>query len=262
MEGYYSEKTKNTSKLVDMSALPGLRKNTKMGARPSRSTATNSTSTGNPSVLSFTSGSKSKNVMQKVRREAREMSLFSAKNSKLSQPTHLLKGAASQVRAAPRALVDEHKRPAAPLNSSQNVPQILAPRLRMTSGTPHGLSLGSSTVEESEQRLKALTSRHLGGPRTKRDNPGASVPQPQPQITTSGNPASPVSPIRPTRKKPASNHEASVRPPAEKSTSTTTYKAPRLKPSASPDPRSSSSLPKRPKEVNIFMPAAKKRRVQ
>lgn len=115
MQAHEAKKAANQSQLVDISSLPSVRKATRIGRPPPRTASQYSrgqSSQTSDSHLTFTSGSKTKNVMQRVRREAREMSLFSAKNSKLSQPTHRLNDTASRIMAPPRSLVEEHLKPA------------------------------------------------------------------------------------------------------------------------------------------------------
>ncbi|KAI9844136.1 MAG: hypothetical protein M1838_002301 [Thelocarpon superellum] len=177
MEGRMAEKGKNTSKLVDMADLPGLGKNTQFGRRTRRTAGQGSTLSSSSSTLTFTSGSKTKNVMQKVRREAREMSLFSHQNSKLSQPTHLLNGQSSKVRSAPRGLVDEHRRPAPPIESpKRKAPVVFPPRGMLTKPPTQNPAKNASSgdaskaaektptnavSQETECRLNEFTSRHF-----------------------------------------------------------------------------------------------------
>lgn len=79
------------------------------------------------STLSFTSGSKTKTltgagVITKAKREAKEMALLRGRNSALTTPSHMLANQATRIQAAPRGLVDEHKR----------APTIMVPRKAST----------------------------------------------------------------------------------------------------------------------------------
>ena len=155
------EKAKHTSKIVDPRTVPKLPRMGGMRVEGGRSKCAPSSS-NNLSSLRFTSGSKTKvltgsGVIAKVRREGKEMSLFSSKNSQLTTPTHKLSDKATQIRKVPQGLVEDHRRPAAPLptNPSSKPTTIFAPRRRNTGGetaSPQGL-----TFEEREKRLRALT---------------------------------------------------------------------------------------------------------
>ncbi|MCJ1281737.1 hypothetical protein MMC26_001059 [Xylographa opegraphella] len=161
MEGIKNEKAKHTSKIVDPRTVPKLPRMGGMRLEGGRSKSGPSSS-NNLSSLRFTSGSKTKvltgsGVIAKVRREGKEMSLFSSKNSHLTTPTHKLSDRATQIRKVPQGLVEDHRRPSAPLptNPSSKPTTIFAPRRRNTGGeisSPRGL-----TFEEREKRLRTLT---------------------------------------------------------------------------------------------------------
>ncbi|MCJ1393995.1 hypothetical protein MMC18_006872 [Xylographa bjoerkii] len=178
MEGIKNEKAKHTSKIVDPRTVPKLPRMGGMRVERGRSKADPSSS-GNLSTLRFTSGSKTKvltgsGVMAKVRREGKEMSLFSSRNSHLTTPTHKLSTKATQIHNAPRGLVDDHRRPAAPLamDPSSKSTTIFAPRRRNITGeasSPNGM-----TFEEREKRLRALTGSR---PITETPPVGTSKPQ-------------------------------------------------------------------------------------
>ena len=86
--------------------------------------------TANTGVLSFSSGSKTKTltgkgVLNKARREARELSLFSARKAILATPTHKLQEKATKVHAVPQTYINDHKRAAAaPKDLSKPAPQL------------------------------------------------------------------------------------------------------------------------------------------
>ena len=161
MEGIKNEKAKHTSKIVDPRTVPKLPRMGGMRVEGGRSKSGPSTS-GNLSSLRFTSGSKTKvltgsGVIAKVRREGKEMSLFSSKNSHLTTPTHKLSDKATQIRKVPQGLVEDHRRSAAPLptNPSSKSTTIFAPRRRYTSDETS--SSRGLTFEDRETRLRALT---------------------------------------------------------------------------------------------------------
>ena len=160
MENIKNEQAKHTSRMVDPRTLPKLPRMGGMRAEGGRSKTVHS-HTSNPSVLSFASGSKTKTltgrgVLEKARREAREMSLFSAKKSLLATPTHKLNGKATQVRNVPQGLVDEHRRAPVPnyLSPSPRPTTVIAPRKRSAAGETKTQS--TMTTEERERRLRAL----------------------------------------------------------------------------------------------------------
>ncbi|KAI9673918.1 MAG: hypothetical protein M1817_002124 [Caeruleum heppii] len=268
MDDYSAQKAKNTSKLVDMASLPDLRKHTRVGARPTRAAATTSTRTaGNSALLTFNSGSKTKNVMQKVRREAREMSLFSAAKSALSKPTHQLHSNASQVKAAPKGLVDDHKKPATPLDSSRQqptAPVILPPSKKLTAKSR---TTPVTDRDDKERRLKELTTRHTMTPSTKRNRDGVPI------ASSSKKPSAAAA--SPTSKHHTANTLRHTPEPYTSTSASTSdaeipksYRAPRLK-TPSPErggqtistPGSGAGGPpakRRKREVNIFMPRQKR----
>jgi len=165
MDGIKNERAKHTSKVVDprLVRLPKLPRMGGMrveGGRPKATTAAH----GNPSLLTFTSGSKTKTltgkgVLDKARREARELSLFTAKKSVLATPTHKLNDKATHIRSAPQGLVEEHRRPVVPLakDSTPKKTTVIAPRRRNAAEQSSSSPSRSMTLEERERRFKALT---------------------------------------------------------------------------------------------------------
>ncbi|MCJ1404755.1 hypothetical protein MMC11_007981 [Xylographa trunciseda] len=197
MEGIKNEKAKHTSKVVDPRTVPKLPRMGGMRVEGGRSKAGPSSS-GNLSSLRFTSGSKTKvltgsGVIAKVRREGKEMSLFSSKNSHLTTPTHKLSAKATQIRKIPQGLLEDHRRPAAPLpmNPNLNSTTIIAPRRRNTASDVSPSN--GSTFEEREKRLRALTSSapvaDLSTMNTARPQ-NTSVMSPPPRNTNTAYPSS------------------------------------------------------------------------
>jgi elongin-A len=102
-----------TIQVVDAKTLPKLPRASGMRVEKNRNGRPIQRS-GDTSTLSFTSGSKTKattgaGVISKAKREARQMSLFSAQKSVLATPTHKLGQKASHVGSVPKGLVEQHK---------------------------------------------------------------------------------------------------------------------------------------------------------
>ena len=219
MEDIKNEQAKHTSRMVDPRTVPKLPRMGGMRAEGGRSKTVHS-HTGNPSVLSFASGSKTKTltgrgVLEKARREAREMSLFSAKKSLLATPTHKLNGKATQVRNVPQGLVDEHRRAPAPnyLSPNPRSATIIAPRKRR--GIDEIKTQSTMTTEERERRLRALTA-----PGNSKEAPSQGLPRSQ-LLSASSPSASSSVPIRSmatsttSRPRPMSPRNGGVRPPVK-----------------------------------------------
>ncbi|KAI9036407.1 RNA polymerase II transcription factor SIII subunit A [Aspergillus affinis] len=92
-------------------------------------------------------------------------SIFTAtkRNSVLAVPTKQLNNRASQVRQAPRSLIEEHRPEAAPPVARRKAPATPALRAPGRSG-PHGTPAASLAVppalQEKEARLRAIASEH------------------------------------------------------------------------------------------------------
>lgn len=90
--------------------------------------------------------------------------IFSApkRNNALSVPTQQLNNKASQVKQAPRALVEEHRRPAEPAAPRRKgPPQLIAPGRSRQSAAGSGSGENAAvtpSLREREARLRALTS--------------------------------------------------------------------------------------------------------
>ncbi|KAI9811988.1 MAG: hypothetical protein M1827_004880 [Pycnora praestabilis] len=268
-----AKSAKHTSRIIDASSVPRLPRDRGMRT-------THPKQPSNPALLSFTSGSKTKlrsgkDVLNKARREAREMSLFSAKKSILATPTHRLNSGASQVQAAPRGLVEGHRKPPPPVFGPTDVKPatVFAPR-RSSSMVHTTQSVRENTDVERERRLKAFTnpSSSVGTERDRSGNPISSSSAPS---TTTNR-----SQTTPTFSVSLINSEAY--PPNLKSSdiksatsdnvsqllhpmaySGSAYKAPRLKPAASSPERQGGTRggPEKKKvEVDPFM-RVKRRKV-
>ncbi len=234
MQGIKTERAKHTSKVIDARAAPKLPRMGGMRVEGGRSRTTTA-SGGNPSVLSFASGSRTKavtgkSVLEKARREAREMSLFSARKTLLATPTHKLTDKASHVRSAPQGLVDEHKKPATPAYTSAtpNIksPTVFAPR-KTSSISSAGASAFSSSVADTdrERRLKAFTTQSGAGG-TEKDRAGSlagSSTKLRPQNTSTFN---------------APADRAYAAPERGTTFPSTAYRVPRLKRMSTPDGKS------------------------
>lgn len=194
-------------------------------------TRTTAGGSGNSSTLSFTSGSKTKvltgkGVLEKARREAREMSLFSVRKTILATPTHKLNNKATQVRNAPQGLLDEHKKPTTPsyLNHIPKPPMIFAPRKSSVASTSKAPTTTGTTDTERERRLKAFTTPSSSA--TKRDNTGTPV-------SSSSSTCRPQNTSTFCAQGDRSTFASSDR---ETSFPSAAYKAPRLKARSSPGP--------------------------
>ncbi|KAL8719467.1 MAG: hypothetical protein Q9225_003538 [Loekoesia sp. 1 TL-2023] len=118
-------------------------------------------------VLSFGAGAGSKTrvltgkgVMDKARREAQEMSRRRSQSS-MAVPTHKLSSLATQIREAPKHMVEEYRRASAspPKLADPPIrkPAIFVPPKRQVERKDESCSSGVMTLEEKERRLRALT---------------------------------------------------------------------------------------------------------
>lgn len=151
MAGIKAEQAKRTTKVLDPGVLPRLpgkgQKRRNLGG-PTRDN----------SVLSFAGGSKTKvltgkGVIDKARREARELSLLNSKRSALATPTHKLANHATHIRNAPEGLMDAHRRQASSYVETTPRPAttIFAPKKHIPAVRTAGL-----TTEEREKRLREI----------------------------------------------------------------------------------------------------------
>jgi elongin-A len=102
------------------------------------------------SSLRFTGGSKTKNVMDRARREAAESRL--RKNGRLTTPTHLL--ASGIVRQAPQAMIDNRRQEA----SRPAAFKLSRPATAGIAKAPMRPQAPASGLADREARLKALQS--------------------------------------------------------------------------------------------------------
>lgn len=236
MEGIQSERAKHTSKVVDSKTVPRLPRMGGMRIEGGRTRTTN-TKSANPALLTFGSGSRTKtltgkDVLEKARREAREMSLFSAKKSILAVPTHKLQGKASQVRTAPHRLLEEHKKPSTSnyINPTNKPTTIFAPKKRTAENNP--TVPGRLTAEERESRLKAFTA-----PDSNAKTLSPPIPRPQ-NMSTLSPPPRMSSPAYPAN---------------------VAYMVPRMKSQSSPEGKGPRPPGKTKAPVDPFMPAKRRK---
>ena len=265
MEGLESEKASHTSKLVDMSVLPDLRKHTRIRTEPSRVTKRSAGS----STLNSGTGSKGKNILEKARKEARAMSLFAGKNQILSTPTHRLNGRATQVNAAPKGFTNDRGRSPANLNNDgRPIPTKTSGSRQLPISAQHNSSIKANvTQEERELGLKALSHQGPAIATTKRNSLGNAVPVATPKETllskgTVQESNNVSSATRSTQKpglsttngmksgmndsSPTSDHHSDLAP-------SRAAKVPRLRLSGSPERPVGRPPIRRPKEVDIFL---------
>jgi elongin-A len=163
MDKLAEERAKHTSKIVDPRTMPKLPRMGGMRAEAQKR-AQATVRTADSSVLRFTSGSKTKmttgkGVMDRARREARELSLFSARKAPLAVPTHKLGNKSTVIKSAPQGLVAGHKR-AVPAYLENTATRIFAPRRTGTVQSPNTVTAGQHTTD-GEARLRALTSGRI-----------------------------------------------------------------------------------------------------
>ncbi|RAK95188.1 elongin A domain-containing protein [Aspergillus ibericus CBS 121593] len=169
---------------------------------------------------------------QAPRETKKKNSIFTAtrRNTVLTVPTKHLNNRATQVRQAPRALIEEHRRPAEPaVPRRQETPALRAPgrsRSQVSTGSvSQNNPIVNSTLREREARLRAITSGRATNPQSQSPaatskpvgnaptspptrNPSESLAKEARSQLRSGvedTPASPPQPPRPAvvRKRPA-----------------------------------------------------------
>jgi elongin-A len=167
MLGLKKERETHVSKVVDLRALPKVPKDPRMMANNGGVPIGKSRGfkKEGASALMWTSGSKTKltdgkSVLTRARREAKEISQM----SKLSRPTHQLKGKMGQVMRAPPGMVNEYQK------ATQPALRILSRKQNPEGKFSWGISgISGPSLEERERRLRALTS---GGAGSKSDASG------------------------------------------------------------------------------------------
>ncbi|RJE26245.1 hypothetical protein PHISCL_01403 [Aspergillus sclerotialis] len=127
------------------------------------------------------------------------------RNNVLSVPTKQLNSRATQIKQAPRALVEEHRRPAEPIVARRKGPPTLAApgrsRLQSTSKPDDGKStVTGQSFKEREARLRALTSGSPPAPRTTQpsERPHISSTTSTPSSSTPPNNTAQVRPAKPS----------------------------------------------------------------
>ncbi|RHZ72046.1 hypothetical protein CDV55_106945 [Aspergillus turcosus] len=124
---------------------------------------------------------------QLPRAEKKKSNIFNLtkRNPVLAVPTKQLNNRASQVKQAPRSLIEEHRRPPDPVVARRNgPPTLVAPgrsRLQSTrsSGGPSNFVV-SASLREREARLRALTSGKQTGSSTPKSSENSPAPAPVP----------------------------------------------------------------------------------
>lgn len=124
---------------------------------------------------------------QLPRAEKKKSNIFNLtkRNPVLAVPTKQLNNRASQVKQAPRSLIEEHRRPPDPVVARRNgPPTLVAPgrsRLQSTrsSGGPSNFVV-SASLREREARLRALTSGKQTGLSTPKSSEHSPAPAPAP----------------------------------------------------------------------------------
>ena len=150
--------------------------------------------------------------------------IFSAtrRNNALTVPTKQLNNRATQVRQAPRSLIEEHRRPAEPAIARR--PPLRAPGRSNSQDAPSTRSYSSpsglsSSLQEREARLRAIASGHVrtpsqtplplqsSRPASTRTSSGASPTLSESQLsaTTNSEPSRMSPPRASIRKRPAPN---------------------------------------------------------
>lgn len=191
-------------------------------------------------------------------------SIFSApkRNNVLSVPTKQLNNRATQVKQAPRALIEEHRRPAASTTAPRNTtPTMVVPGRSKLQNASRASGKNNPVVtpslREKEERRCALMSGNQGGPQTStsspqvfsttRTPPSSSKPVPKNTTTTTEN-----TPSKATSQLPSQSPMRDISKPggqgsADEADSTTA-------PTQAPRP----VMRKRP-APSIFMPPKKRR---
>ncbi|KAL2808810.1 RNA polymerase II transcription factor SIII subunit A-domain-containing protein [Aspergillus granulosus] len=247
LDGISSERAKHSAILVDRRSLhlPRERPTAKQryasfdrrmgGIAPAFSSKNRSGSSSDPQgspIWSFGRPS--------VPRDTKKKNIFTAtkRNPALAVPTKQLNNRATQVRQAPRSLIEEHRRP--PESAIAQRPTLRVPG-RSGSNTGRSYSspvVANSSLQEREARLRALTSGRASASATS----SRAQPRPPPQVSSS------------TRSGLSSPSSSSTRP-SPGSVATASRSQPRTALAANPeDPRSSESALKTDSETSRASP--------
>ncbi|KAH8585088.1 RNA polymerase II transcription factor SIII subunit A-domain-containing protein [Bisporella sp. PMI_857] len=160
LAGIKNQKATKVSKVLDLKQLPKLKKESRMVGRDGILTAQKSESgwgrTKDSSSLTWGLGSKTKTttgkgVMDKARREAKEMSHI----KRLSRPVNKFSQQLGKVQFAPPGLVDEYRRAARPTEQVGPVRILSKIRTNIVGKLP----AAGPSLEDREARLRALTMR-------------------------------------------------------------------------------------------------------
>ena len=149
LQGIKAEQAKRTSKFIDNKSAPPL---PRMGGMRIEKSRGGFVKQNNTAVLTFNSGSKTKSLVERARREAREKSHFSHRNATLAKPTHELNAKASTIRQAPKGILNDHIK-----HEPKNLSLKPSPEKKSYAGTSSAAS-GFSKREERKRKLEELTS--------------------------------------------------------------------------------------------------------
>lgn len=180
------------------------------------------------------------------------------RNSVLSVPTKQLNSRATQVRQAPRALVEEHRRPAEPVVARRKGPPTLAAPGRskpQSTSKPNGekSAVVSPSLKEREARLRALTSGSSASSRTSQpsEQPHTSPKTPTPSSSAPQNNSAQPRPA----KAPSQSHSQSPTPKVSQAAGNKTESENKEPSAQSPRP---AMIRKRP-APSVFMAPKRKR---
>lgn len=161
--------------------------------------------------------------------EKKKSSIFSAtkRNKVLAVPTQKLGGKASQVKSAPRSLIEEHRQqPVAPAAPRKINPTLRVPgrsKLQSEFGSGNPATTNTQSLQEKETRLRALTTGKPSGSQISESTEAPSTSSKTPTLASSTTPStsrdpstsSPTKKVESTHKdlKRASNEPENVEEP-------------------------------------------------
>lgn len=174
LDGINSERAKHSAKFVDRRSIPLPRErptakqryasfDRKMGGiTPKFSSPRSGLGSSDPGGASAWSYDRPYAPRTDTKRKSNIFNV-TKRNSVLAIPTKQLNNRATRVKQAPRALIEEHRRPAEPaVPHRKGPPTLIAPGRLRPSSTPafgvQGTPVMSASLREREARLRALTS--------------------------------------------------------------------------------------------------------
>ena len=176
MQGIRNAAAERTSRIVDAKSLPRLNK--ALGGREPKKASTRFSTTADPSTLRFTSGSRTKmltgqDVMNRARREAREMSLRSAQGrSALARPAHHagIPSRFNQPLTVPKSMIGDHQRQL----------KLAVPRRSSTAGAPKPASSAPAANPLPKVRIHHASAEKRPSPTSPEKRPAAPAPKKRP----------------------------------------------------------------------------------